>query len=218
MSTLNAAQVYTLARNAGFSVAVAPVMVGISSAESEGFQTDIKGDIALEDGTWGPSVGLWQIHSLKAQKGTGGTRDEDRLTDPVFNAQSAYAIYKGQGLNAWTTYTNGTYKAGMSALGSANPGTGGRLGLGTGGVNAVPAAGAAAIKSATGVLSGLDAVGAFFGQLGQKATWVRVLQVVGGAVLIVGGASIVGKGVIGDVATSIIPGGEAVKAVAGAAT
>jgi hypothetical protein len=222
LSTLNAAQVYTLAHNAGFDAATSAIMVGISSAESEGFQTDILGDVDLEDATWGPSVGLWQIRSLKAQTGTGGPRDVTRLTDPVFNAQSAYSIYKGQGLKAWTTYTDGAYKAGMSALGSANPGTGGRLGLGTSGVsaavNAIPAAGAAAISSVTGAVSGLDAVGAFFGQLGQRATWIRILQVVGGAALIVGGVSIVGKGVIGDAASSLIPGGEAVKAVAGAVT
>jgi hypothetical protein len=92
-------------------------------------------------------------------------------------------------------------------------GTGNRFTNGTGGVAAV---GGAAISAAGGALSGLDAVGGFFGTLGQKNTWIRVLQVVGGAGLVVGGVVIVSKGVIGDVAASIIPGGPVVKAVTGA--
>lgn len=64
-----------------------------------------------------------------------------------------------------------------------------------------------------GVVSGIDAVGSFFGALGQRATWVRVLQVVGGAALVIGGVVIVGKGVIADVAVSALPGGGALKAM-----
>lgn len=94
-------------------------------------------------------------------------------------------------------------------------GVGNRFTEGTGGVAAV---GGAAISAAGGVVSGIDAIGGFFGQLGQRSVWVRVLQVVGGAALVVGGVSIVGRGVIGEVATSVIPGGAAVKAAAGAVT
>ena len=93
-------------------------------------------------------------------------------------------------------------------------GTGNRFTNGTGGINGVPAIGATAITAAGGALSGLDAVGGFFGALGQKNTWVRVLQVVGGAALVVGGVVIVSNGVIGDVAAAVVPGGQVVKAVA----
>jgi len=77
---------------------------------------------------------------------------------------------------------------------------------------AIDGAGSGAIAAAGGVLSSLDAVGSFFGALGQRGTWVRVLQVVGGAGLMVAGVAIVGHGVIGDVATELIPAGKAVKA------
>jgi hypothetical protein len=90
-------------------------------------------------------------------------------------------------------------------------GVGNRFTNGTGGVAAV---GGAAISAAGGALTGLDAVGSFFGALGQKSTWIRVLQVVGGAALVVGGVVIVSKGVIGDVVASVVPGGQVVKAVA----
>lgn len=90
-------------------------------------------------------------------------------------------------------------------------GVGNRFTNGTGGVAAV---GGAAIGAAGGALSGLDAVGSFFGALGQKNTWIRVLQVVGGTALVVGGVVIVSKGVIGDVAAAVVPGGQVVKAVA----
>lgn len=36
-------------------------------------------------------------------------RAERRLFDPVINARAAKKIYDSQGLNAWTTYTRGTY-------------------------------------------------------------------------------------------------------------
>jgi len=90
-------------------------------------------------------------------------------------------------------------------------GVGNRFTEGTGGVAAV---GGAAVAAAGGALSGLDAVGGFFGQLGQRSVWIRVLQVVGGAALVVGGVVIVSKGVIGDVVASVVPGAQVVKAVA----
>lgn len=102
--------------------------------------------------------------------------------------------------------------------------SGGVIGAVVGGVPgaiigaSVAGVGGAALNAAGGVLSGVDAIGGFFASLGQRATWIRVLQVVGGVALVVGGVAIVGKGVIGDVATSIIPGGAAAKAVAGAIT
>lgn len=212
MSTLTPGQVYTLARDAGFDPATATLMTAIAAGES-GLRTDAEGDKGLTDSTWGPSIGLWQIRSIKAQTGTGGPRDASRLKDPAFNAASARSIYKGQGLGAWSVYTSGAYRShlGAATAGSSSPGP--RLPA-----NAVPAAGAVALQAGGGVLGGLDAVGSFFGALGQRATWVRVLQVVGGAVLIVGGVAIIGKGLIAEVATSIIPGGEAVKAVAKAVT
>lgn len=111
MPTLSPAQIYTLARQAGLSANSAVVATAVALAESGG-RTDAVGDVQLENGTWGPSVGLWQIRSLKAQNGTGGTRDASRLADPAFNAKSMAEISKG-GIyfKPWTTFTNGSYKS-----------------------------------------------------------------------------------------------------------
>jgi hypothetical protein len=93
------------------------------------------GDIGLQNGTWGPSVGLWQIRSLKAQYGTGGDRDASRLTDPAFNAKAMVSI-SGAGANwrPWSTYTHGSYKKYLSQLsGSAFAGATATAGAGTDG-------------------------------------------------------------------------------------
>jgi hypothetical protein len=104
------AQAYTLARNAGFDPAAAVVMAAIDMAES-GLNPNATGDVALQTGTWGPSVGLAQIRSLKSQTGTGGTRDVTTLRDPAANMAAAYQISnKGKDFSAWTTYTSGKYR------------------------------------------------------------------------------------------------------------
>jgi hypothetical protein len=65
----------------------------------------------LQDAKWGPSIGLWQIRSLKAESGTGSPRDATRLKDPRFNAQAMRAISGGgDSFTPWTTYKNGDYK------------------------------------------------------------------------------------------------------------
>lgn len=119
MTTLTGAQVYQLAVGAGLSPPAAVIATAIAKAES-GWNPDAVGDVNLENGTWGPSVGLWQIRSKKAAQGTGQDRDMTRLTDPIFNAQ-AMADISGMGTNfsAWTTYTTGAYKAYTSQAAAA---------------------------------------------------------------------------------------------------
>lgn len=126
--SLAPSQVYQLARGAGFDPATAAVMVAIAGAES-GWNPAALGDVSREDATWGPSVGLWQVRSERAQYGTGGPRDASRLTDPAFNAAAAYTIYRGQGLRAWSTYNSGAYRSylGQAATASTSgAGTGAR--------------------------------------------------------------------------------------------
>lgn len=122
MTTLSPAQIYTLARDAGLSPAAATIATAVALAESGG-RTDAMGDVGLQNGTWGPSIGLWQIRSIKAQQGTGQPRDASRLTDPQFNAASMVSI-SGAGKNwkPWTTYTKGTYKQFLSRVTSTVPG------------------------------------------------------------------------------------------------
>jgi Lysozyme like domain len=77
--------------------------VAVVLAESGG-RTDILGDVDLRDATFGPSVGLFQIRSLKAQKGTGGTRDELANLDPATNAHHAHVVFMEAGGN-WTPWS-----------------------------------------------------------------------------------------------------------------
>lgn len=83
------------------------------------------GDQELANSTWGYSYGLFQIRSLRSEKGTGGIRDEDRLLDPVFNCTSAVAIRRAWGgsWRAWATYTSGAYKAYLQDLYPPPPNT-----------------------------------------------------------------------------------------------
>lgn len=125
MATLSPAAIYALAVNAGLSPAAATTATAVALAESGG-RTDAQGDIGLEDGTWGPSVGLWQIRSLKAQYGTGGPRDASRLSDPQFNAASMAQISgTGGNFKPWTTFTKGTYKRFLGNVSSDVPASAG---------------------------------------------------------------------------------------------
>jgi hypothetical protein len=113
MPTLSPAQIYALARDVGqLDPAAAAVATAVALAESGG-RTDAEGDIGLQDGKWGPSIGLWQIRSLKAEYGKGqSVRDGARLKDPQFNAFAMATISNhGKNFNPWTTFTSGKYKS-----------------------------------------------------------------------------------------------------------
>lgn len=92
---------------AAIAMCEAPVMLaGVSYSNF-----DAIGDVELANSTWGPSYGGFQIRSLRADTGTGRTRDALALPEPRFNAKSARQIKMGQGFGAWSTYTSGMYKA-----------------------------------------------------------------------------------------------------------
>lgn len=107
MSAVEVAQVYA---QAGFTGEALVHMVAISQGES-GHDPGATGDTSLTNGTWGPSMGLSQIRSLNEQRGTGGWRDAERLSDPLFNARAAYAISNGgTNFSPWTVWNEGIYK------------------------------------------------------------------------------------------------------------
>lgn len=177
MTTLSPAQIYTLARNAGLAPAAATTATAVALAESGG-RSDAMGDVGLEDGTWGPSVGLWQIRSVKAQTGTGQTRDASRLTDPAFNAASMAAISgTGGNFGPWTTFTKGTYKKFLSQVGSTQ-------------VTAADAASVASSSSSSGSgSSAADSMGGLFGWEGAAFTiGIKVLAAAAAAALVIVGA------------------------------
>ena len=108
---LTASQIYSLLLQGGFDPQQARLMTAIAQAESAR-DTGAIGDRHLETGTWGPSVGLFQIRTLRAQTGTGGDRDIERLlNDPAEQVKAALQISGGgRNYKPWSTYTNGSYR------------------------------------------------------------------------------------------------------------
>lgn len=111
MATLSASQIYTLLLQGGFAPDEARIMTAIAQAESARNPGAV-GDVAIQTGTWGPSVGLFQIRTLKAETGTGSDRDIERLmNNPAEQVKAALKISNGGGnYRPWSTYTNGAYR------------------------------------------------------------------------------------------------------------
>ena len=108
---LTAEHVARLALGTGISPGAAIIAVAIAKAESN-FNTDATGDVHLQTNVWGPSLGLWQIRSLKAEYSRGSVRDQAKLYDPAFNANSMKTISRnGTYWTPWSVYKSGAYRA-----------------------------------------------------------------------------------------------------------
>lgn len=100
MTVLSTAQVAGLVKKAGFPAADQASMVAIIKAESGNNTT-----ATHKNANGSIDRGLAQINSVHSQF------DANRLlSDPQYNVNAAYSIFKGQGLSAWATYTSGAYK------------------------------------------------------------------------------------------------------------
>src|SRR6516225_3013417 len=89
---LNDQQIAGFVAQGGFTGDDQATAIAIVLAESAGV-TDILGDTTIETDVFGPSVGLFQIRSIKTERGTGGERDELANLDPSTNARHAHQIY-----------------------------------------------------------------------------------------------------------------------------
>jgi hypothetical protein len=109
MAKLSREQIRQLLTDAGFKKngVDTEIMVSIAFAESGG-ETTAHNNKPPDD-----SYGLWQINMLgkmgPSRRKQFGITDNKQLFDPRINARAAKKIYDSQGLNAWTTYTRGTY-------------------------------------------------------------------------------------------------------------
>jgi len=231
MATLTMRQVAQYAAGAGLPADKLAVAVAIAKGES-GLRTDARGDVGLQTGVWGPSLGLWQVRSLKAQTGTGKARDASRLTDPTFNARSMVEISSsGRNWRPWTVYTTGAYLAHLPAaqravaeLGPAGRGVPGRGDFPADApVTATPAGGpgiddiirAGSVGPAgwigqlvAGIRNPVDAykaLVALVARLFDRDTWVRVLKVVAGMAGLILGAVLLSRDVLGQAAGTVIP-------------
>ncbi|HST86152.1 MAG TPA: hypothetical protein VLL08_30720 [Kineosporiaceae bacterium] len=108
---LSASQIFTLLLQGGFSRDQARTMTAIAQAESARDPGAV-GDVALQNGTWGPSVGLFQIRTVKAETGKGTDRDIEHLTGNV-QAQVKAALHisnNGTNFKPWSTFTSGSFQ------------------------------------------------------------------------------------------------------------
>jgi NlpC/P60 family/Lysozyme like domain len=96
---------------AGGSPHVAKVMAAIALAESGG-RVNAKGG-PNTNGTY--DYGLWQINSSH------GYNVRELLSSPSYNAEAAVAVYRSQGLTAWSTFTSGAYKPFLANAATAAP-------------------------------------------------------------------------------------------------
>lgn len=165
----------------------ATVATAISFAENASHDLQALGDLSIQDAKWGPSAGLWQIRTLKAERGTGADRDLDLIlsdTTGIIQASIMARISRnGTVWQPWSVYTQPPYpyRAQMAAAADAveNKVTH-RAGLGD-----VPAIVAGSAANAVG----LGGVANFVALLMSWATWQRVLTIAAGAVLFVAGVA-----------------------------
>ena len=99
-----------VARKAGFSPEIAPVMAAIGLAESSGNPRAHNPNASTGDN----SYGLMQINMLGAmgpeRRAAFGIRSNEELFDPLTNMKAAKKIFDSQGLGAWSVYKSGAYK------------------------------------------------------------------------------------------------------------
>lgn len=97
--------------NQGFRGKSLETAFAVALAESGG-RAGAKGDVSIQNGTYGPSLGVFQVRSLKKIRPNTGDvwRDPKKLLDPSFNLKSAWAI-SNQGKNwaPWSAYSNGAF-------------------------------------------------------------------------------------------------------------
>lgn len=182
-------QTYALARQAGFDPAAAVIMAAVAAGES-GLNPDAVGDVKLQNAKWGPSVGLPQIRTLKADTGTGRTRDITRLrNDPLQQMVAAYEISgHGRDFTPWSVYTSGEYRRFLGQASTAAGSGGGYVP----GAHVVPVGWQ---QDAGGRLTALAVLG--------------VAVVLGVGLVVVGATRATGTG---GLVAGIIPVGRAVKA------
>lgn len=98
---------------AGFAGDDLATALGVAYVESDFGYADAVGDTALVNEKWGPSVGLFQVRSLRhpdQYPRPDNMRYADKLRDVTYNASTAFAIFSKYGWKQWSTYTSGSYK------------------------------------------------------------------------------------------------------------
>ena len=209
MAKLSYGQLKALASSVGMSNP--DVMAAIAMAESGGDPKQ-RNPIPPDN-----SYGLWQINMLgsmgPARRKSFGIISNSQLYDPVTNAKAAKKILDSQGLKAWSTYTDGKYKKfmdGKSLGDEALDFIGGVAGVGA--LEGLGDAGGAVIDTGSAIAEGVGVAMDAGEWLSKPSNWVRILYVIGGAVLVIGGVVVMERPLINK-AADITPVGKLAKVV-----
>jgi len=227
-----------VARLAGWQVAVLAIRasppgttneqivtaLAISKGES-GWDPAAIGDTTITDATWGPSVGLWQSRTLKAERGTGSPRDIDALTgNPQAQAASMASISGGlTNWQPWSVYTgpdgrgsDGPWRQHVPAAEDALDAAYDRFSNDQFPVTTVDelrsASGGALADLALGIddnvvqpiASAADALAGPLAILTSRSTWLRVGLITGAFVLLIVGILLLSREAIGGVASDVL--------------
>ena len=109
---VNTDDLKTVLRLVGFPEDSLDVAQAVAQAESQMYE-DAVGDLTLATAKYGPSIGLFQVRSLRSPQSFTGS-DRYRLAfalrDRFWNAQAALSISKGgTDWSAWATYGGGQH-------------------------------------------------------------------------------------------------------------
>jgi hypothetical protein len=121
---------------AGFRGNDIVTMGGIVAGESA-LNPDAVGDITIQDAKWSASHGLFQIRTLKAQKGTGSWRDEDVVSTVDGNVRAAFELVRSRrerkqvGFEDWTGWLlrNGQFASSFATGCTAATAAGQQIGV-----------------------------------------------------------------------------------------
>lgn len=202
-----------LAQKAGWRGNDLVIATAVAIAESQG-----------DSDATNPSTatGLWQVrYSAHPDILTRlGITSQNQLTNVLKNSAAAYQVWKQQGWNAWTTYSQGTYKqylprAEAAVANPTNPsfqqltGSNGSsiTGLGKDGFFGIPGVfgwQSSGSVTDTSVKVGTSNTGTggtditsplqFLGKLTQKSLWLRVAEIIAGILALMIGLYIAAKG------------------------
>lgn len=204
MATISQSQVYTIALLAGLPQP--KVMAAVAMAESSG-RTDVVNSIGC--------VGLWQINQpvwvKQYPKWT-----VKWLQNPLNNASAAKVIYAAQGFKAWEAYTNGAYSQYLNKAVTEDTNlkneakTAGWDWYDFGdplGVLPDPNTKTEGWSDVGGVTQGIGDIAGFLAKAGNWISngenWLRILYVMGGAALFIGGATVIARPLVNQVATQV---------------
>jgi murein DD-endopeptidase MepM/ murein hydrolase activator NlpD len=113
--------------NQGFRGKSLQTAFAVALAESGGRAKAI-GDESIANSKYGPSLGIFQIRSLRDPKKFGESgqwRDGKRLFDPSFNVKAAWNISnQGKNWKAWSAYNNGAFSKFLDDAESASKAAG----------------------------------------------------------------------------------------------